>query len=496
MWRWLVLPAGAVLIGAVLVACGGDNPAPSATDDGTPTTTLADTSGIDLDTVDLDSIDFAAQVHWRADDFGGWVPDPPSDEQKRFFATLISTTDERYLPHLTELARIPGPYTHLALSALRERFPGDEPFETRQLIVRHEVSDDATSYLDFKRALAITYDPRHGEFLDPALPRTISAQEVVRSRRADEIVALDTPGYLTADQAAAWINDSDVVIGISVNGDARAYPRRILDWHEMVNDVVGGVPVSLASCSLCGSAILFDTRVGGQVYHFGTSGLLYRSNKLMFDRETGALWDQFAGEPAWGALVDAGIQLRVLPSVQTTWADWLAQNPDTLVLDIETGFNNRYHPGDGFGLAYIDYYNSANTIFPAPLEDDRLAGKDWIHLVRVGDEAVAYPIERLAQLGFVQDEIGGVPVVVLATGGADGSNGASGSGGGRAYAAGEVRFVEASDGAALSDDGRSWQVSEEALIGPAGERLERLPSFNAFWFAVVNLAAETRLFEG
>ncbi|MCZ6708030.1 MAG: DUF3179 domain-containing (seleno)protein, partial [Chloroflexi bacterium] len=176
--------------------------------------------------------------------------------------------------------------------------------------------------------------------------------------------------------------------------------------------------------------------------------------------------------------------------------DWLAQNPDTLVLDIETGFNNRYHPGEGFGLAYIDYYNSANTIFPAPIEDDRLAGKDWIHLVRVGDEAVAYPIERLAQLGFVQDEIGGVPVVVLATGGANSGNGASGRGGGRAYAAGEVRFVEASGGAALSDDGRSWQVSEEALIGPAGERLERWPSFNAFWFAVVYLAAETRLFEG
>ena len=167
---------------------------------------------------------------------------------------------------------------------------------------------------------------------------------------------------MTPAAASGWILASDLVIGVEINGDVRAYPRRIIDWHEMVNDTVGGVPVSLAYCTLCGSAILYDGRHDGEVYRFGTSGLLYRSNKLMYDRNTRSLWEQYTGEPAWGSLVGSGIRLETLPVVHTTWKAWLADHPDTKVLDIDTGFDRDYGPG----VAYRDYWANSALIFPAP----------------------------------------------------------------------------------------------------------------------------------
>jgi hypothetical protein len=98
------------------------------------------------------------------------------------------------------------------------------------------------------------------------------------------------------------------VFGVAIGGQARAYPLRIVNWHEMVNDTIAGVPVSLAYCTLCGAAILFDARAPGRdtPFTFGSSGLLYRSNKLMYDRQTGSLWNQFTGRPVLGALTLSG----------------------------------------------------------------------------------------------------------------------------------------------------------------------------------------------
>ena len=137
---------------------------------------------------------------------------------------------------------------------------------------------------------------------------------------------------LTAEEAD-YLDADNVVFGIALNGEARAYPRRILDWHEMANDVVGGVPVSLAYCTLCGAAIAYDTRPeatgfgGAEPVTFGTSGLLFRSNKLMYDRQTNTLWSQLLGEAVEGPL--KGTRLEFLPSWQTTWEDWKTQHPNT-----------------------------------------------------------------------------------------------------------------------------------------------------------------------
>ncbi len=120
---------------------------------------------------------------------------------------------------------------------------------------------------------------------------------------------------------ARYLQDGNIVFGISVNGEARAYPKRVLAWHEMAIDIVGGVELTVVYCTLCGTVIPYDSVVGGRRRSFGTSGLLYRSNKLMFDEETMSLWSTLEGKPVVGALVDTGLQLTSHAAVTTTWRE-------------------------------------------------------------------------------------------------------------------------------------------------------------------------------
>jgi hypothetical protein len=469
--------ASAVLLTlAMLVAsCGGKQ-------DGSPAPTAYAPGSFDYD---LANYDLADLIYWDNLLLGGVVPAPGPFE--RLVVEMGESRDPAYEPYLVELALYPTPYREVAAMALL----GDTDATVGDILAylgergRKQSSDDSTMFLEFKQRLMGTIIPDFFNFLDPSTERTISAQEIVWGGVAtDGIPPLEEPNFVTAEEAAEWIVPSDQVIGVAINGDVRAYPRRIIDWHEMVNDTVGGVPVSLAYCTLCGSAILYDGRLDGQVYRFGTSGMLYRSNKLMYDRTTRTLWEQYTGEPVWGSLVGKGLQLDVLPVVHTNWHEWLAAHPDTKVLDIDTGYNRDY----GSGVAYADYWASRDLLFPAPDLQGPLLPKDYVYAVRIEDEVVAYPIATLTERQFVQDEIDGTPVVVIAT--ADGS-------GGRAFESGEVSFsaADAAAGTLTGEDGRTWQLTEEALIASDGARLTRLPGHNSFWFAIVNHAPRWRLYE-
>jgi hypothetical protein len=171
-------------------------------------------------------------------------------------------------------------------------------------------------------------DPRFADFLNDDATSDIRVEEIVWGGvSVDGIPALDNAPMVPADQAG-YLLGGEPVFGVAINGDTRAYPLRILDWHEMANDVVGGVPMSLAYCTLCGAGIAFDGRASdGGTYDFGSSGFLYRSNKLMYDRQTRTLWNQLTGEPVLGELVGANVELELLPVVLTSWEDWLAQHP-------------------------------------------------------------------------------------------------------------------------------------------------------------------------
>ncbi len=288
----------------------------------------------------------------------------------------------------------------------------------------------------------------------------------------DGIPSLDNPKLIEAD-AATYLIDSDLVFGVAINGDIRAYPLRIMGWHEMFNETIGGVPVALAYCTLCGAGILFETMIDGRdkPLVFGSSGFLYRSNKLMFDRETNSLWNQFTGEPVSGPLVNSGIQLKLRPVTITTWANWKKSNPKTKVLSLDTGHRRNYSSGN----VYKDYFASPDLMFPAVVRNEKqIKRKDYVFGIRDVGAAKAWPVTAFKNVSVINDKVGTLKVVLI---------GDAKSRTVRAYARGELKFSQSTKTDKISALGQDWMVLENQLVGPDGTKLSRVPGHISYWFA-------------
>ena len=199
----------------------------------------------------------------------------------------------------------------------------------------------------FKADLFSWIDVNFRLFLRRGVKHEIRLEEIVWGGvLKDGIPALNDPKHLSS-AAATYITDDELVFGVEINSDVRAYPLRMLDWHEMFNDVIGGVPVALAYCTLCGSDILFETLVEGRPerFVFGSSGFLFRSNKLMYDQETNSLWNQFTGRPVVGPLTGSGIELAVRPVAITTWKRWAGTTSRHQGAVPRYGIRSRLHAG-------------------------------------------------------------------------------------------------------------------------------------------------------
>ena len=311
----------------------------------------------------------------------------------------------------------------------------------------------------------------------------------------DDGSGLSIPALVNAPMTdaveARYIKDSDRVFGVSINGDSRAYPLMIMNWHELANDVVGGVPVALAYCTLCGSGILFDSTVDGTTYIFRTSGLLYKSNKLMYDLDTSTLWNQFTGEPAIGELADSGITLKALPITLTTWGDWLDGHPETKVLSISTGYFRSYVSEGTQGAAYNDYFSDPELWFPLSDQDDRLGPKTVVFGLAIEGDARAYPTERMKLAPVVNEIVGGTAVVLI-------TNPTTGAV--RAYERKGLSFLEVvrgeGEGLLTDDAGGEWRIEESAIVstGDSGLRLDRIAGRTAFWFAWRSFHPETLIY--
>ena len=299
-------------------------------------------------------------------------------------------------------------------------------------------------------------------------------------RALSGIPSLDNPHMLAAADAD-YLHDDDLVFGVKIKRDARAYPLRIMGWHEMLNDTIGGVPVALAYCTLCGSGILYETLLKGRVgqpgrgtpFIFGSSGLLYRSNKLMFDWETLSLWNQFTGEPVTGPLAKSHIRLKTRPLAIATWSDWRRANPATTVLSLDTGHARDY----GSGVVYKDYFASPNLMFPAVARPHAgLADKDYVFGIRAVGMAKAWPLAAFAQRRVINDCMGKRDLVLIG----DATTRTV-----RAYERAGPTF-SLGDNGKLRAPGGDWTVTEAALVGPKGEMLARLAGHVAYWFAWQN----------
>jgi hypothetical protein len=342
---------------------------------------------------------------------------------------------------------------------------------------------DFPDYAEFKASLYEQVDPRFREYFARDRKAAIRLDEIRWGGVwRDGIPPLKNPKMIAAAQAT-YLADGDVVFGVAIEGDVRAYPKRILAWHEMVKDRIAGRELAGVYCTLCGSMILYDTTVGGVHHELGTSGFLYRSNKLMYDHATNSLWSAMGGEPVVGPLVGKGIELQTLRVVTTTWGAWKRRHPGTTVLSLETGHRRDYSEG----AAYRDYFASDQLMFGVPKLDPRLPNKAEVLALRTSGkpaEQLAIAADYLAAHRVYHDRLGGRALVVLT----------DGSGANRVYESAGHRFVDWDGIVSVRDNaGRTWQLTEDKLTGPGGAALKRLPAHRAFWFGWYAAYPSTRL---
>lgn len=221
----------------------------------------------------------------------------------------------------------------------------------------------------------------------------------------DGIPAIDRPRFVSA--AAAKLADDDRVLGIAREGIARAYPVRILNWHEVVNDRFGSRPVVVTYCPLCGTGMAFEPPSATMASGFGVSGLLYNSDVLLYDRATQSLWSQILSTAVSGPL--KGALLPSVPLSHTSWADWRRRHPGTEVLSADTGFERDYARDP-----YAGYDRVQQLMFDVQHRDDRYPLKEWVLGLRINGAAKAYPFSVLERAvnpaGTLNDTVGGQPV--------------------------------------------------------------------------------------
>ena len=434
-------------------------------------------------------------------------------------------------------------------------------------------------------------EPVWGGVTVDGIPSLVNARQISPVDARDE-------GHRLADFCrdgdCSYPAADELVFGLSFDGDSRAYPLRLLNWHEMFNDVIGqaplfaapdgeqvcnfrapsafaararsgdswvmivgrsascpregwlraddirwrdsdasaalaalpdvaagesqldaggimgqvdGRPVMLAYCTLCGAGVLYDVSIsdlsytdsegeavalGDTVLEFGSTGMLMRSNKLMYDRNTDTVWNAITGEPAFGPLATSGIVLDILPVVVTDWASWLAEHPHTSVLSLETGFRRNYTNG----AAYSDYFNSVDLMFPSWQQDTALIeNKDMVFALRLGGQPKAYPLATIIPERVINDELGGRGLVIVAEATPEREFFEPGGAAVRAYDSGGNLFSAGGDDLTLvSADGGTWQISEEALIGADGARLERIGGHLAYWFGWFGFYPDTLVY--
>ncbi len=232
---------------------------------------------------------------------------------------------------------------------------------------------------------------------------------------------------------------------------------------------------------------MYDAEFDDKTWSFGTSGWLWQSNKLMYDRFTNTLWHSLTGEPVIGELVGSGLKAPMLPVTVLAWEEWAARYPGSTVLSLDTGHRRPYlAPGEP-GSAYYEYFSSPGKMFPTFEDDERLPVKDRVLGLTFDDVARAYPVDSVTEQGVINDRVGGQDVLVT---------GLPGAGAVRAFDPQGRTFGKRDDGGELVDeDGGLWSIEERGLVSSDGSvTLPRLPARELFWFAWTAFFPETELY--
>lgn len=401
------------------------------------------------------------------------------DERLRALDALVARGNKDIIPTLVLFMNIGGDFKPMA-EAL-QKLTGAEIHTWRDAALWQEAHPEVVPHESYRTLKLRYFGSIDQKFLDFFDRKTTSRDQMkIRLEEitwggvlVDGIPSLDNPKLIKANDAD-YLLPNDLVFGVEINGDVRAYPLRIMGWHEMFNETIGGVPVALAYCTLCGAGILFETKVEGRKkpFVFGSSGFLYRSNKLMFDRETKSLWNQFTGEPVVGKLADSGIRLKIRPVTITSWEAWRKEHPGTRVLALDTGYIRDY----GSGVVYRDYFSSPDLMFPTVVRDESaLKRKDYVFGIREFGAAKAWPVDVFkGSKTVINDRVGGTNIVLI---------GDAETRTVRAYQRDGLSFTKGGKEGELKAGETVWQVTEDGLIAPDGRALGRVAGHVAYWFA-------------
>jgi len=306
----------------------------------------------------------------------------------------------------------------------------------------------------------------------------VDPSEIVYVLAPDAIPAITEPQLTTDDR---WLSPSDPVVGVAVGGDARAYPIRILNWHEVVNDWVDGRAVAVTFCPLCGTGIAYDRSANGQQLVFKVSGKLYKNDLVMYDTGTGSLWSQLLGEAIQGPL--HGSRLSLVSSATMAWSDWKLLHPETRLLArprvADGSFQRNYDvdPYEGYALSTAVWFPQGNVDTTSGLHP-----KEYILGVVLNGVAKAYPYRFLSVERVVNDAVGGEPIVVTFS--RDTA---------RAFSRPSGNFTFVDEATMRDEDG----ITHDLLTGRAlggGQDLVPVAAKESFWFAWFDFYPDTEVY--
>lgn len=340
---------------------------------------------------------------------------------------------------------------------------------------------------------------------DPAFPEPLidPAEIISGGPPPDGIPPIDNPEFVSIEEADEWLADSDPIVYLEVGDEVHAYPVQVLIWHEIVNDIVGGEPVSVTYCPLCNSAVTYRRVINDVETTFGTSGRLFASALVMYDRATESLWTHFDGQAVVGTLT--GLTLEKIPSPLLAWSDFVAAFPHGVVLDRNaTGFGRPY--GENPYAGYDDP-DSTPFLFRGDV-DERARAKQRVVGIEIDGIARAWSLEAITgdTAEATNTEVGDTPVVILwKTGQATALESSQIAGGRDVGSVGVFSPVVDGDqltfqtnGESFVDDetGSEWDITGTAIAGPlAGAQLEQIHHLDTFWFAWSTYQPGTDLIE-
>ena len=339
-------------------------------------------------------------------------------------------------------------------------------------------------------------DPHSSEFPAPLVADILSG-----GPPPDGIPAIDEPQFLPAAEVE-WLADQEAVVVVPIDADARAYPAQILIWHEIVNDIVGGVPIAITYCPLCNSAVAYERTVNGVTTTFGTSGMLYDSALVMYDRATESLWTHYDGRAVVGVL--AGVELDRVPAPLMAWGDFKAAYPQGVVLDrAATGFTRDYGRNP-----YVGYDDSSYPFMFRGTVDDRAAAMRRVVGVSIESVSVAWVLEAVSGDGptATNTRVGETPIVILWQPGQVSALDTADTGSGREVGSVGVfraeldgrllEFAAGVEGFSDVETGTTWNLAGHAVAGElVGSQLERVAHLDTFWFAWSTYQPGTDLIE-